>query len=122
MIAPNSPSYPIAGAALAVGITYAEAYGYVWANRNLVATRNMAGPEGAALVAAWERIVDAHGQNTMVAFQERIEAAIMDGLIYWPYPAWFLDRAERAEEGSRYERIEEDADAGDLPEQPEAPE
>lgn len=117
MISPNSSSYPIAAAALATGVSYAHAYGYVWANRLYLDDRNAkAGQDG--LVAAWEALVDEYGEATTAAFQERVEAAIMDGRVYWPYPDFFAARALQAER--RLLVIEEDDDAGDPPEQPEA--
>lgn len=92
MIDQFSASYPIAGAAEATGVSRAHAYAYVWANRCWLAapSKDTMGDLSAAFI----EIAFHYGDSTRVAFIERIEAAIMEGRIYWPYPEWFEDRPE----------------------------
>lgn len=109
MIDQYSSSYPIAGAAEAVGISRALAYGYVWANRQFAGNPTQETYD--ALFSAWTAIWEAHGQPTACAFQERVEAAIMDGRVYWPHKAWFLGAPLAPTRA--VEVIREDDDDGD---------
>lgn len=87
MIHPDSTSYPVAAAAEATGVPRALAYPYVWANRLWAQTPT--GPNFSRLLAAYEALIIDVGLQTTTAFQERVEAAIMDSRVYWPIPLWF---------------------------------
>lgn len=86
MIDPHSASYPITVAALAVGVDPGMATSYVWANRQWAVTHDIGWYR--ALIAAFVEIEAHYGATTAAALQERLEAAIMDGRIYWPVPNW----------------------------------
>lgn len=120
MIAPFSSSYPIHGAALACGVPLQLAYAYVWANRGWEEAQDGKAPLPAALdalTAAWMAITEELGESTTVAFQERIEAGIMDGRVYWPYPRFFEARALQAQRQIHEDRSDDDGVA--PPDQPE---
>lgn len=86
MIDPYSKSYPIAGAAHAVGVDLERAYTYVWANRCYYQTLDDDWLR--RLHAAYHSLVAAYGEQTTTALQERLEAAVMAGDIYWPVAGW----------------------------------
>jgi hypothetical protein len=87
VIDPNSTSYPIAAAADATGVPRALAYPYVWANR--LWAQAPTGPNFQRLLATYEDLIIGVGLQPTVAFQQRVEAAIMDSRVYWPVPDWF---------------------------------
>lgn len=111
MIDQFSASYPIAEAAEATGVSRAHAYAYVWANRRWLSapSKDTMGD----LSWAYLDLIMSYPEPTGTAFIERIEAAIMEGRIYWPYPEWFRDRPDPRQ--IKVERDEDD-DARDLPE------
>lgn len=120
MIDEFSSSYPVRGAADACGVPLTLAYPYVWANRlweEAQASGNGLNAALEGLTAAWVAITTAHGEATTMAFQERVEAGIMDGRVYWPYPKFFEARALQAER--RIPTVRDDDDGIAPPVQPE---
>ena len=88
--APESTSYPVAGAAVACGVDIGMAQRYIWANRLWCLSFDRPDEQASeqAMLGAYDAMVDAYGSQTTAALLERLEAAIMDDRIYWPVPGW----------------------------------
>lgn len=115
--APESTSYPVAGAAVACGVDIGMAQRYCWANR-LFCLQPLGAETLIDLNDAYFALVHTYGDTTTAALQERLEAAIMEDRIYWPVPGWKEAKAQRPERPlPDVDRT--DDDGIDPPEQPE---
>jgi hypothetical protein len=93
-IHPESASYPILGAANACGVEYGLALAYVEANKVWYGQLDPSTPSPSpgeaadalnAICDAYEAIEVATTKETAAAFRERINAALEEGRIYWPF-------------------------------------
>lgn len=121
MIDPHSASYPILGAALASGVEPRLAYQYVDANYRLLQTGQRGERELAEIIRIYVVMMDRYPPATVSAFQERVEAAALEGRIYWPFPDWLESATNRLQIGARRPMgiVEDDEPDNDPPPQPE---
>lgn len=84
MIAPDSKSYPIMGAALAAGVAPAIAYRMIEAVK-VRQEGGWLGPSAAEPSRIYAEGVAAHGEDAMIALQQRLMQALDDGHIYAPW-------------------------------------
>ena len=114
--APESASYPVAGAAVACGVDIGMAQRYCWANR--VWLLSPSGTTRRAMEGAYSAIQRVYGDQTTAALQERLEAAIMEDRIYWPVPGW-KEAMARQPDRPLPDVDRTDDDGVEPPEQPE---